>query len=277
MSIIKKLLFVGLAIVVAGVVVTATGARSYVETAAGIVTEKVRGSIPLEFEIRRAEELIEGIVPEIRACKRVVAEEEVAVEYLRDEIASISKEQSRSRNAIDVQRTALSREDSTYWFGGRRYSHQDLQIQLEHAFDEFKNNDMLLESKKRLYDARVQSLAAAKSKLEKVRLEKSRLESQVQNLHAQLRQVEAMEAHSSQFAFDDSKLAQARGLLDRCKRSLDVAQRMIENDRDFAEGFVAVEEPDVDRDILSEVSRYFASREGEASDRRVAVADSAGN
>ena len=73
----KKLFFVALGLGLAGIFLFGSGFGSYVETAAGMVKEKVRGSIPLEFEIRRAEELIEGIVPEIRACKRVVAEEEV--------------------------------------------------------------------------------------------------------------------------------------------------------------------------------------------------------
>jgi len=261
----KKLFVAGIGVAVVGFLVFGTGLGSYVETAASMVKEKVRGSIPLEFEIRRAESMIEGIVPEIRACKKVVAEEEVAVEYLQDEIASLTKAQRQNRSAIEIQRAALERDDPVYFFGGQRYTPTALKIRLERSFDEFRNNDTLLESKRRLYDARVASLEAAKTKLEKVRLEKSRLEHQVQNLYAQLRQVEAMEAHSSRFVFDDSKLARARNVLDRCKKSLDVAQKMIENDRAFTEGFVVVEGME-DRDILSEVTRYFADENPETVD-----------
>ena len=262
---VKKLVFLALitfGVGVAGTVVMSTGVGSYVTTAAGIVKEKVHGSIPLEFEIKRAEGLIGDIVPEIRACKRVVAEEEVAVEYLREEIVALTSLQSDNRSKIDVQRAALERSEPHYFFGGRRYTRVDLENHLEHSFDEFRSNDSLLESKARLLDAREQSLEAAKAKLERVRLEKSRLEGQVQNLYAQLRQVEAMESHTERFTFDESKLAQAKKLLDRCRKSLDVAQRMIENDREFADGFVVIEDTE-DRDILGEVNRYFANFEPE--------------
>ena len=273
----KKMILTGVGLGLVGAFLFGTGSLSYVETAAGLVKEKVRGSIPLEFEIRRAESLIEDIVPELRACKRVVAEEEVAVQYLKDEIDGLAKAQGTNRQRIDVQRAALCRKETVYFFGGRRYTHAALESNLERTFDDFRNNESLLESKNRLFESRLASLEAAKMKLEKVRLEKGRLENQVQNLYAQLRQVEAMEAHSEQFTFDDSKLARAKGLLDRCKKSLDVAQRMIENDKSFAEGFVVID-PVESRDILEEVDRYFAndgaSGEGDDSTRYAAVASS---
>ena len=255
----KKLFLVALGLGLAGIFVFGSGFGSYVETAAGVVKEKVRGSIPLEFEIRRAEELIEGIVPEIRACKRVVAEEEVEVEHLAKSIAALTKGQHRGREIIDVQRAALDRSDSVFFFGGKRYTRVALQTRLENNFDEYKSNEALLESKVRLHEARVASLEAAKQKLENVRLQKGTLENQVQSLYAQLRQVEAMEAHQNKFQFDDSNLARAKTLLDRCKKSLDVAQKMIENDRDFSEDFIEIEsDSEFARNIVEEVNRYFA-------------------
>lgn len=257
----KKLFLMALGLGVAGIFVFGSGFGSYVETAAGMVKEKVRGSIPLEFEIRRAEELIEGIVPEIRACKRVVAEEEVEVEHLAKDIAVLTKAQNRNRETIDVQRAALTRSDAAFFFGGKRYNRASLQTRLEQNFDEFKSNESLLESKVRLHQARLASLEAAKEKLENVRLQKGTLENQVQSLYAQLRQVEAMEAHANKFSFDDTKLARAKSLLDRCKKSLDVAQKMIENDRDFSEGFVIIEDEEYTRNIVDEVNRYFANHD----------------
>lgn len=258
---IKKILGIGIVAVVAGFLLLGTGFGSYVGTAMGIFKEKIRGSIPTEFEIRRAENMIAGIVPEIQACKKVVAEEEVAVDYLESEIRELAAVQTQNRKKIDIQRVALERGESYYHFGGHRYSRAALEVQLERSFDEFTQNETLVETKNRLLESRLQSLEAAKVKLEQVRLEKSRLENQVQNLYAQLRQVEAMEANATHFTLDDSKLARAKELLARCKKRLDVAQKMIENDREIL--------PEIDisaegesRDIVSEVARYFAEREG---------------
>jgi hypothetical protein len=257
----KKLIWIGAIAAVAGIFVFGTSFGSYVGTAAGIVKDKVRGAIPTEFEIRRAESLIEGIVPEIQACKRVVAEEEVAVDYLKEEIEAIAQSQDRDRQRIEIQKAALERNEPRYRFGGRRYSQAELRLQLERTFDEYTSNATLAETKKRLLDSRLASLEAAKLKLEKVRLEKTRLENQVQNLYAQLRQVEAMEASATQFTLDDSKLNRAKALLARCKKRLDVAQRMIENDRDAIVPIDITVEGE-ERDILEEVSRYFSEGDG---------------
>ena len=54
-------------------------------------------------------------------------------------------------------------------------------------------------------------------------------------------------------------MARAKTLLDRCKKSLDVAQKMIENDRDFSEDFIEIEsDSEFARNIVEEVNRYFA-------------------
>ena len=52
---------------------------SYVRSSARGVRTVVKDSVPIEFELRRARDLLEDIIPEMRANIQLIAEEEVEV------------------------------------------------------------------------------------------------------------------------------------------------------------------------------------------------------
>ncbi len=255
----KKLLILVGGAAVMGYLAFGTNLFSYVGTTAGVIKDEIRSSIPVEFELKRAEKLISEIIPEIQASKKVVAQEEVEVEYLKNEIASLDQDQSKLHRRIMVQKSALEGGATRCSFGGRTYTCTQVEGDLGESFERYRNNDTLLESKRRLLSSREGSLAAAKQKLEKVKVEKERMENVVETLYAQLRQVQAMEASGSTVVLNDSALARAKDLLSRCQKRLDVAQRMIANENADArvEIEIDVESPEP-RDILFEVNEYFA-------------------
>jgi len=254
----KKILFIGLTVGAVGVVLVGSGGLSYVRTTAGVIHDEIRDQIPIDFEIKRAQKLIDEIIPEIQACRKVVAQEEVEIEYLQDEIAHLSESQGSSERKIMIQRTSLERPSDFYQFGGRRYSRIEVESDLERTFEEYKDRETLAESKRRLLQSRTDSLLAAKSKLENVKLEKAKMESTVQTLYAQLRQVQALEASGNKFALNDSNLTKAKDLLSRCKKRLDIAQKMIEDETVTVHG-IDVESPAA-RNVLADVDDYFAGR-----------------
>jgi chromosome segregation ATPase len=259
----KKILVFAAVAAGAGFLILGTGLGSYIVTGVGIASNRVKEAIPVEFEMKRAESLIEGIIPEIQACKKVVAQEEVEMEYLRNEIEQIEKTQVKSYEKIRVQQAALRRADETYWFGGKAYSRTKVESDLERTFENHKAAESLLESKKRLLAARSKSVTAARERLERVKAEKDRAETMLQNLVAQMRQVQAMEAVGAKFTIDGSKLAQAKDLLARCQKRLDVAQRMIEEDA-LATESIPVDSPGA-RNIVEEVEAYFTRTEPDAA------------
>lgn len=254
----KKLLFAGLAAGVVGGVVVGTNSLSYIRTTAGVIKDEISGQIPIEFEIKRAEKLIDEIIPEVQACRKVVAQEEVEVEYLRDEISHLGELQEKNEKRISVQRTSLERPAAYYTFAGKRYSRVEVQSDLERTFSDFKDKETLIESKRRLLQARSDSLIAAKSKLENVKIEKAKMENMVQSLYAQLRQLQAVEASGTRFALNDTNLTEAKKLLTSCKKRLDVAQKMIESESLSISG-IEIDSP-APRDVLAEVDAYFANR-----------------
>ncbi len=251
----KILIFSGIATAI-GFLVLGTGFGSYISTGVGLASSKVRDSIPIEFEIKRAEGLIDGIIPEIQACKKVVAQEEVEMDYLRQDIVQIEKTQAKSYEKIRVQQAALKRGEDRYFFGGKSYVRADVESDLDRTFESHKASESLLESKRRILAARSSSVEAARKRLEQVKAEKDKADAMLQNLVAQMRQVQALEAVGSKFVLDGSKLAQAKDLLSRCQKRLDVAQRMIEEDVVDNET-ISIDTPGA-RNVVEEVDAYFA-------------------
>ena len=93
--ILKWAAFGGLALLGVGFAIFGPHFPSYVGTGVSLASKAGKERIPIEFELRRAEGLIDGILPEIQACKKVIAEEEVAIESLKKEIGSLGKSQGR--------------------------------------------------------------------------------------------------------------------------------------------------------------------------------------
>ena len=59
---------------------------SYARSSAKGVRAAVKDSVPIEFELRRARDLLEEIIPEMQANIRVIATEEVEIAALKGEI-----------------------------------------------------------------------------------------------------------------------------------------------------------------------------------------------
>ena len=60
---------------------------SYVRSSAKSVQTVVKDSVPIEFELRRARDLLDEIIPEMHANVRLIAQEEVEVAALNVDIA----------------------------------------------------------------------------------------------------------------------------------------------------------------------------------------------
>ncbi|HET6202876.1 MAG TPA: hypothetical protein VFI25_08755 [Planctomycetota bacterium] len=246
-----------LALLGAGFAIFGAHFPSYVGTSVSLASKAGKDRIPIEFELRRAEGLIDGILPEIQACKTVIAEEEVAIVSLKKEIGSLEKAQARGEEKVRALRGALGGPGEHFRFAGAEYSRPAVENELERSFDAFRNEASLLESKRRLLESRDRSLAAARAKLDAVRGEKGNLETHLQGLHAQLRQVQALES-TTKVALDAGRLQRAKQVLSECQHRLDVAQRVIEQD--------AVEAPSIpfpsgpDRDLVAEVDRFLGER-----------------
>jgi hypothetical protein len=233
---------------------------SYVRSTAKGLRAAVRDAVPLEFELARAKDLLEGIIPEMQANVRVIATEEVEVASLERDIHRGQEAIAQERKGLGQLAEAMNIQQASYSFGDRQYSRQQVKEDLARRFDRFKEAENVLDSKKRLLNSRQGSLQAAVRLLEQTRSQKALLEEKVAMLEGQYRLVQAASA-GSRFQVDHSRLAQTEKLLGEIKKRLDVAERVLAHEATF------VPEIEVDvvseKELVAEVAKHLGTPSGE--------------
>ena len=227
---------------------------SYVRSSARSVQSAVKDAVPIEFDLQRARDMTEQIIPELQANIRLIAQEEVEIAALKGDI-----EQSRQKLADEGKRVAtirrkLDHQQVSYAFGDRQFSREQVTQDLSRRFERFKESQVILAGKVRLLETRQNSLGAAMQMLERTRDQKAQLEQQIEMLAAKQRLVQSA-AVGSKVHIDGSKLAQTSKLIQQIKKRLDVAERVLAHESDFVQ-MIPVSVID-EKDLLEEVDEYF--------------------
>ncbi len=114
----KKFMLMGLAAAVGAVVLAGTGAWSYVKTGYNTASRTVKDSVPIEWEISRARQMIEDLKPEIKKNLEIVTREEIGVQRLAQEIDQ--KETLLAKSRSDIMRLKGDLESGTHFvYAGR--------------------------------------------------------------------------------------------------------------------------------------------------------------
>jgi hypothetical protein len=242
---------------------------SYVRSSAKSVQAVVKDAVPIDFELRRARDLLDQIIPEMHANIRLIAQEEVEVAGLKVDIARSEESNQQEKVRITKLRDALDRPQAQYCFAGKEYPRSYVKQDLANRFERFKEAEVVLAGKKRLLTTRENALHASMQVLEQTRARKAILANKIESLASQYQLVKAA-AVGSQVQMDDSKLAQTEKLISQIKKRLDVAERVLAHESQF------VQEIPVDAvseaDLLTQVDEYFHSSGGEQA--KVASASS---
>src|SRR5579884_545226 len=108
---------------VAGLVLVSwAGLGSYCTTAWHNITHKIKGQVPLEFEIQRVRQQVADLVPDMHNQCRTVAEEMVAVKNLRTNISEAQVRLAQDKDRILAMSKALESGNETVTYRGDEYS-----------------------------------------------------------------------------------------------------------------------------------------------------------
>ena len=231
---------------------------SYVRSSAKSVRTVVKDSVPIEFELRRARDLLEDIIPEMHANVRLIAQEEVEVAALNVDIAKSGDSMKEEKLRISKLRDALAEPKVQYCFAGREYPRSYVKEDLANRFERFKESELVFASKKRLLVSRQNSLQAAMQVLEQTRSRKRMLQDKIESLASQHRLVKAASV-GSHIQVDNSKLAQTEKLINQIKKRLDVAERILAHESQFVQAIPV--DAVVEEDLLTQVDDYFQARD----------------
>jgi hypothetical protein len=231
---------------------------SYICSSAKSVRTVVKDSVPVEFELKRARDMLEEIIPEMYANIRLIAEEEVEVAALKVDIAKGKEANEQEQMRIARLREELGKSQAVYYIGRREYPRSYVKEDLAHRFERFKESELVLASKERLLTARQTSLDAAMRLLERTKTRKRELEDKIEALASQHRLIKAASIGSN-IQVDNSKLAKTEKLINEIKKRLDVAERVLAHESQFVQAIPVDVVPE--KDLLIQVDDYFNNKQ----------------
>lgn len=207
---------------------------SYVTTGSRAVQTAVRDSVPVEFELRRAKDMVDDILPEMHANIRLIAQQEVEIDNLRTDIGRSQKSLADEKVQLASLRDALNKPSASFTLAGIDYSRDQVKEELARRLELSQEAETVLAGKVRLLDNRSKSLAAAVQALNRTRQQKELLVAQISQLESQNRLVQAT-AVGTNVSVDNSKLAQSQKLIEQIRERLDVAERVMAHESKFVE------------------------------------------
>ncbi len=231
---IKRGILLGVGAAVVGGLIFGRDLASYVKSSAKMTRTAVKDSVPIEFELKRAQDLLDEILPEIHTNIRRIAQEEVEIAALKSDLGTSEKAFNEEKDRIQKIRQTLMVQQASYAIGGRQISREDLTKDLAFRFDRFKEAEIVLASKQRMLSTREAGLQAAMQMLERTKAQKELLASKIQALESQHRLVKAASVGSG-MSFDNSKIAQTEQLIGQIKKRLDVAERVLAHESKFVQ------------------------------------------
>ena len=226
----KKIIISGAALALVAFLVFGGSAVARLSQGVSWVRTQVQESVPVEYELERARSMIDEMAPEIRECRRVIAEKQVELKYLDRELGSLESRYQNSREKLSLQSVALQENRASYHFLGRKVSRKEMQRDAGRRFERVKSAKAILESKYERRQALTQALDSAKTTLAELETQQMRLKVECDTLEAKLRESEAKKAVTLNLDVDKSRLAKVKNILDDVQRRLDVELQLIENE-----------------------------------------------
>lgn len=260
---VKKGLFAGGALLLLMGLVFGRDGFSYAATSLGWMRQSVSDSVPVAFELQRARDMIKGLRPEIENNMRLIAKEEVELHGLKQQLAVGEKSLAKSKSEIERLTNDLKRGDSTFVYCGKSYSAKAVETDLTQRFETYKVKEATIEKLGQIISARERGLIAGREKLKAMQGAKTQLEVDVANLEARMEMVRVAQT-TSEFNFDDSRLARTKELVKNIGTKIEVAEKLVNADTTYP-GQIALDEPE-SSNITEQITNYF-----ENSDDSVAV------
>jgi DNA repair exonuclease SbcCD ATPase subunit len=216
------------------------GLTSYTSTAFSNIKSSFKKQVPLEFEIQRVRNEVTQLIPDMKKNLRVMAEEMVAIENLREEIAVTKGNLNHQKENIRTMTRDLESGSERIVYDGREFSANRVREKLERDFASYKTCEQEVKSKEKLLEAKERALDAAREQLASMRSQKQELEVQIAQLEADLKTVRLAQTRSK-FHMDDSRLAQCKATLADIRNRLQVEVKANVLEGEFANDAIPVE------------------------------------
>lgn len=255
----RKIFFAGTTFALLSGLTIATPIGSYVRCGWNYLTDSASDAVPLEWELKRARQMIVDLQPEIKNNARRIAHEKIEVVKLERQLGETDQRLAKAQSEIERLSEDLRDESSHYSYGGKTYTSVQVKSDLSSRFKRFKTRQQTSEKLQKMLSARQASLRAASERMDAMLDARRQLEVEVENLQARLAALRVAQT-SSQLHLDDSALSRSRELLDEIATRIDVEEETMKVDVEYF-GEIDLEETS-DEHLLEDISAYMNDLKG---------------
>jgi hypothetical protein len=236
-----------------GVLLFGTDCFSYATSSYKALRGKVKSSVPLDFELQRARDLLADLMPELQANVVLVAQEEVAVEELEKELREGRRRLAVARVTLKGLREELSEPVSFVTESARR---REAVVDLARRFSNLKLAEKLLDGKEKVLAARKQTLETTVRSLKDAQIRKVELEADIERLENEVRLLR-MQRQTPALNVDQSSLVKAERLVSELRKRLALAQKVL-----VCETLIEMppEPQETEEELFSRIDSYLGTR-----------------
>lgn len=257
---VRKIAYGAATLAAVGVFAFGRDAVSYVRTGVSSARHAIRSEVPLEFEIQRARQETQQLLPEIKNSLHVIAREQVEVAQLAAAIERKTKGLENQEEAILSLSTDLKSDKAQFVYAGSKYSKKELEKDLTQRFNRFTVAEDTLKKERELLAAKEKALASHRETLAGMLSQKKDLEVALERLQARLRTVEARKTVTG-LSIDDSKLAQVKALISEIDQRLDVEDAVLDAEGNFSDLIPVEQHVEETVDITVKIDEHFSKPE----------------
>ena len=250
----KKMIVTGGAIALLSSITVGGPLLSYAKCGIQWIRGAATDSVPLEWELKRARQMIVDLKPEIEVNAKRIAHEKIQVTRLEKQLTESDVRLAKAQSDIERLTADLQNESQSYTYGNRTYTSTQVKDDLGNRFKRFKTRQATATKLQQMLSARQSSLKTAHERMDAMLSAKRQLEVEVENLQARLGALRVAQT-TSELNLDDSQLSQTRGLLDDIATRIDVEEETMEVGSTYF-GEIDLDEPN-DENLLDEIANYF--------------------
>lgn len=260
-SMVKKLIVVAVIGMVGFGMLYGRESCSYFKTMKSNLKEAVHESIPMEFELKRAQQLVSDLDPEIERSLEQIVKQEVELEDLVAQREQHLSSLGTQEQAILGLREQLRHRPTRLVVAGRHYSVKEVEADLSERFDRFQSRQQLVDQQHEIILAKQEQLHATRQQLEELISRKQTLEVKLAQLEAKLGAVRVAEA-TQKVEVDETALKRAQELIDHLDTRLEVRQRTVATKANTHGRIpIELENETSKRDVLGQIDQYFGEQE----------------
>ena len=250
----KKMILAGGALALLSGVTLGTPLMSYTRCGVSWLRDSAGDTVPVEWELKRARQMIADLKPEIEANATRIAREKVEVARLEKQMAETDLRLAKTQTDIERLTEDLRNGGNQFTYGDRTYTSAQVKNDLSNRFKRFKTRNETANKLEQMLTARKSSLKAGHERMDAMLSAKRQLEVEVENLQARLASLRVAQT-SSELSLDDSQLSRTRSLLDDIATRIEVQEETLSVDVEYF-GEIDLDEP-TEENLLDEIAAYF--------------------